>query len=175
MVKLWFLSDPHAGHEKIIGYCQRPFANAKEMDEALIERHNSVVRPQDHYYHLGDVAMKKPHLDWIGKLNGHGRLIGGNHDVFTSHDYHKAGYEKVMAMRVMGMPDEGKILFAHIPIHPASMGRFRAQIHGHIHNAPGYGWPYINISAEVINYTPVSFEQIVSWVQEGEQTNAVPA
>jgi calcineurin-like phosphoesterase family protein len=166
VAKLWFLSDPHAWHEKIIGYCDRPFANAQEMTEQLIERHNSVVRPQDHFYPLGDVAMKKPHLEWVSKLNGHGRLIGGNHDIFDVKDYLKAGYEKVMAMRIMDLPKGGNALFAHIPIHPASMGRFRAQIHGHIHNHIGYGFPYINVSAEVVNYTPVSFDELVAQIEK---------
>lgn len=167
MAKLWFLSDPHGGHENIIKYCNRPFANAQEMDEALIERHNSVVRPQDHYYHLGDVAMRKRHLAYVSKLNGHGRLIEGNHDIFAVEDYLKAGYEKVMAMRVLDLPNRaGNVLFAHIPIHPASMGRFRAQVHGHIHDAPSYGWPYINISAEVINYTPISWDEIVAIIEK---------
>lgn len=137
------------------------------MDQALVDNWNSKVRPQDHGYLLGDIAMKKPALHNVRRLNGHLRMIGGNHDIFNTADYLKAGFEKVMAMRVID-----RILFAHIPIHPASMGRFRAQVHGHIHNNPGYGWPYINISAEEINYTPISFDEIEAKISLEESYRA---
>lgn len=44
---IWLISDTHFGHENIIGYCGRPFANAAEMDEAMIERWNATVKPSD--------------------------------------------------------------------------------------------------------------------------------
>jgi calcineurin-like phosphoesterase family protein len=165
MVKLWFSSDHHFGHENIIHYCNRPFANAKEMDEHIIDRHNSVVAPSDHYYCLGDVAMNKRFLSCVGRLNGHGRLIGGNHDIFSAQQYLAAGFEKIMAMRV-----HANIIFTHVPVHPASLGRFRANVHGHVHQN-SYPFPYINVSMEVINYTPVSLDEIVARIDKEGSTN----
>lgn len=154
---IFVISDTHFSHENIIGYCGRPFADAAEMDEALVARWNTVVKPQDHVYHLGDVAMKKPALDIVKRLNGHKRLVFGNHDIYEAKHYISAGFEKVMGMRVL----DG-LIFTHVPIHPGSMGRFRANVHGHVHNSESLTLPYVNVSVEVINYTPIALEAITA-------------
>ena len=35
---IYFTADTHFGHEKVMEYSNRPFANAAEMDEALVKR-----------------------------------------------------------------------------------------------------------------------------------------
>jgi len=80
---VFFTSDTHFGHENIIKYCKRPFANAAEMDDTIIKNWNSVVGPNDTVFHLGDFAWGNPHI-WnnaLNKLNGHIHLILGNHDM----------------------------------------------------------------------------------------------
>lgn len=154
MANLFVISDTHFGHENIIGYCGRPFSCAAEMDEAIVDRWNATVRPQDHVYHLGDVAMKKPHLEIVKRLNGHKRLIPGNHDIFEAEVYLRY-FEKVCGMRVL----DGMLL-THIPIHAGSLGRFKANIHGHIHNADSLPLPYVNVSVEVTDYRPLALEEV---------------
>ena len=44
---IFFTSDLHLGHENIIRFCDRPFANANAMNEALVERWNAVVKDND--------------------------------------------------------------------------------------------------------------------------------
>jgi calcineurin-like phosphoesterase family protein len=126
------------------------------MDEHMVDRWNLVVRPQDKVYHLGDVTMsRKPvGLEIVKRLNGHKRLVLGNHDVMSCRDYLRY-FEEVYASRVL----DGMIL-THIPIHPESMERFSANVHGHIHaNAP-FGEKYINVSMENVDYMPVALEDI---------------
>lgn len=89
---LWLMSDPHFGHENMVtkfkladGSPARKFASVEEMDETMIERWNEVVRPQDHGYILGDVAMRQQDLDRVmPRLHGHKRLVRGNHDIFKN-------------------------------------------------------------------------------------------
>jgi calcineurin-like phosphoesterase family protein len=173
VANIFFISDTHFGQASMLTFtyhnpgcpclgaqvgCMerlplRRFSSVEEMDEHMVERWNSVVRPQDHIYHLGDIAMAKRNLPIVSRLNGHKRLIPGNHDIFPK-EYPKY-FEHIWGLRVLD-----KMIFSHVPLHPRSIGKFRANVHGHIHMDGSFGRPYFNVSVEAVNYTPISLEQI---------------
>lgn len=167
--QLWFLSDPHFSHQNILNFTidaegtkLRPgFKDIDHMNEVIINNWNKVIRPQDHGYIMGDVAMKRAFLPIVKRLNGHKRLIFGNHDIFDWKEYIEAGFEKLMGMRVL----DGMI-FTHVPVHPSQLNRFKANIHGHTHQhfvKLDSGHPdkrYLNLCCEKVNYTPVALEDI---------------
>jgi len=166
--QIFVISDTHFGHENCLGFTLkdgsllRPgFKDVNHMDETMIQNWNAVVRPQDHVYHLGDVAMKRKLIPIVKRLNGHKRLVFGNHDIFDYRKYAEAGFEKLMGMRVI----DG-IIMTHVPVHPDNLERFKLNVHGHIHayevKLPG-GTPdprYFNVSVERIKYTPIPLETI---------------
>lgn len=160
MANIWVLSDTHFGHDNILKFKRadgsplRDFESREIMDEYLIERWNSVVRPQDHVYHLGDVAMRREHIRLTARCNGHKRLIRGNHDVYKTKDY-LPFFEEIYGIRVLD-----NMIFTHIPIHPESLGRFKANVHGHIHANASPAGAYYNVSVEAIDYTPVALEDL---------------
>ena len=84
MPEVFFTSDTHFGHANIIKYCNRPFASAAEMDEALIDNWNDRVRPEDTVYHLGDFSLAPPG-PYLHRLNGHVMFVFGNHDKQMRH------------------------------------------------------------------------------------------
>lgn len=172
---IWIISDTHFGHENIIKYCNRPFANAKEMDEKLLDNWNSVVKPGDKVYHLGDVFMgdKENFKKLWPKLNGSKRLIVGNHDDIK---FLSSGgfFHKVMMWRMF--PEFG-LLLTHVPVHPSNKnilvkeGSYKEgdvgterksllNVHGHIHQNPSPDETYKNVSVEQINYTPINIEEL---------------
>lgn len=162
MATVFVISDTHFGHANILTFRKadgeriRPqFSCVEEMDEFMVDRWNATVRPQDHVYHLGDVAMKKPGLAMVRRLTGHKRLVPGNHDIFDVKDYLACGFQKICGMRVLD-----NWLMTHIPIHPESLGRFKGNVHGHIHERAAYPGAYINVSVEAVNYTPVALEAL---------------
>jgi len=137
------------------------------MDWVMVDRWNSVVRPQDKVYHLGDVYMNasKGYIENIlSKLNGHKRLILGNHDNGKDQILQKY-FEKINIWRMF--PEFG-LLLTHVPIHkqslrenPLAKGKYDLlNVHGHIHSNPSPEGPYQNVSVEVINYTPISIEEL---------------
>jgi calcineurin-like phosphoesterase family protein len=88
---IWIVSDTHLGHENILKFTDSAtgnlmrghlFDNVDQMDEYMLEKWNSVVKPGDIVYHLGDVFMgdKDRFKRQWPKFNGSKRLIVGNHD-----------------------------------------------------------------------------------------------
>lgn len=180
MANIWVTSDTHFGHDNIISYCDRPFKNSKEMDEALLENWNSVVKPGDKVYHLGDVYFAKGQEHWgsfFSKLNGSKRLVLGNHDDGKDKVLHNT-FQKIMVWRMF--PDFG-LLLTHVPVHESSCERretkakwdndrqefvhvekryFLRNVHGHIHDRPSPTDMHVNVSVERTDYTPVNIEEL---------------
>jgi calcineurin-like phosphoesterase family protein len=167
MTEIWVTSDTHFFHENIIQYCGRPFANAELMNECLVENWNSVVKPGDKVYHLGDVAMGKGYKEELGtlmsKLHGSKRLIVGNHDDIPF--LAKGGwFKKVSMWRVF---TEYNLLLTHVPVHESSIHERivvngGVNVHGHIHTHDSPAGPYFNACVEKTNYTPIHLEDIVA-------------
>ncbi len=82
---LFFTSDHHFYHEKVIEYCSRPFLSAEEMNEIMVERWNKVVPSKALVVHTGDFGFFKNQpngtYDKLRKrLNGRILLTLGDHD-----------------------------------------------------------------------------------------------
>lgn len=79
---IYFTSDIHFSHSAIIRYSNRPYSSIEEMDEALISNWNSIVKPNDEIWHLGDFAFcNSDKLESIiRRLNGRKGFVIGNHD-----------------------------------------------------------------------------------------------
>lgn len=160
---IFLVSDTHFGHENMILFMANDkrrvryqFNSAYHCDEEMIARWNRVVKPQDHVYHLGDVAMKREHLQTVKRLNGKKRLVLGNHDVYDMKSYKEVGFEKIFGSRRL----DGWLL-THIPVHPDSIAeKLKGNVHGHIHRQPTFPGKYVNVSVEVINYTPIALEDL---------------
>jgi calcineurin-like phosphoesterase family protein len=136
-VNRFVISDTHFGHtnswEKFKledGSPLRPFTSTEEMDETMIERWNAKVKPGDTVYHLGDVVINQKSLHLVSRLNGRKILIRGNHDIFKDKQYRDVGFEQLHGVRVF----VDKFILSHIPLHPECVtGRFRVNVHGHLH------------------------------------------
>ena len=134
MSETYIISDTHFGHgnsltfKKADGSPLRDFSSAEEMDEHMIKCWNSVVRPEDKVIHLGDGVINKKFLPVLNRLNGKKKLVMGNHDIFPTATMLQYFYD-VKAYRVFD-----KHVFSHIPVHTESIGRFKANVHGHLHS-----------------------------------------
>lgn len=81
----WITSDQHYGHRNIIKAMpdSRPFTNVDDMNQTIIDRHNSVVGKGDIVYMLGDFALgmrTDAMLHILSRLNGIKCIVYGNHD-----------------------------------------------------------------------------------------------
>ena len=82
MGKIFLTSDTHFGHDREFLWGPRGFTNYKEHDTAVIENWNNTVAEDDIVYHLGDVMLgdNAYGISCLEQLNGHIKLIPGNHD-----------------------------------------------------------------------------------------------
>lgn len=161
----FFLSDPHFGHSKITDGTfnpRRPFKDADEMDQAICDNWNSVVKDGDKVYVLGDVAISKKKIPIIKSLKGRKTLILGNHDIFRIKEY-APYFDNIRSIRVFD-----RFIATHIPIHPGSLGRFGFNVHGHTHFNDVEDKRYINVCVEKTDYFPVSLEWILSEIKHRE-------
>lgn len=161
MQNIFFTSDTHWHHKNIIDYCKRPFSSVEEMDEILVQNWNSVVKPQDKIYHLGDVFFpKKTSSDCIfSRLNGTKILILGNHDNGKDQQLHK-WFKRIYSYRIL--PDL-RVMLSHIPVQEESIQRkCILNIHGHTHEKGSPKGPYRSACVELWDYTPVAYESIIS-------------
>ena len=80
----WYTADEHYGHQNILKFCKRPFADIIEIREKLIARHNERVAKGDLTHHAGDMFWRTlsvdEAIDILSRLNGQHILVYGNHD-----------------------------------------------------------------------------------------------
>lgn len=87
---IWITSDWHFNHNKDFVYTPRGFTCVEDMNEAIIEKHNKIVEPDDIVYCLGDLCLGGSSSDnlieckkMISSMKGHFKIILGNHDTST--------------------------------------------------------------------------------------------
>lgn len=156
MRNIWVISDTHFGHNNIIKYCNRPFKSSEEMDQAMLDNWNSVVKDGDIVYHCGDFKFRNSSV--IYHLNGRKRLILGNHDIGKDPVLQKI-FQKIMVWRMF--PEFG-LLLTHIPVHEDTLNinKCPVNVHGHIHDRLIKDSRYINVSVEQIAYKPIHIEEL---------------
>lgn len=181
----WFTSDTHFKHTNIIKYCNRPFVTRDEMDEKIIENWNSLIKPEDIVFFLGDFIFtysKDVLIEYTQKLNGEKILILGNHDHFSEKDYLEAGWTAVYNMF------EQYIKNKHIVMCHYSMKQWNCShngsimIFGHEHWKKQYELNHeaykslfmsektVNVCQDSNNFKPYSIDEIIK-ICEDRPTN----
>lgn len=135
MSKTWLYSDPHFYHHNIVKFTTwdgrklRPWDDAIQMTEELIQWYNELVGDSDRVYILGDVAFSATNMrNAVSRLKGRKVLVKGNHDPNKHREMYNELFDDVRACVV-----KKGFIMTHIPIHPQSLSRWELNIHGHLH------------------------------------------
>lgn len=173
----YFIADTHWGDTEfgIIDFERRPFKNQRDMIDTMIDNWNNTVTDDDTVWHLGDVFWEldkdlRKHI--INRLNGHKRLVLGNHDrEFNTEYWRSIGFEEVYDNPII--VDDFYIL-SHEPLY-MTVGPY-VNIFGHVHGNPMYK-DYSSISfcacveRKAVNYTPISIEKIKEYLKSTRKIN----
>lgn len=137
-----YISDIHFGHYNVIRYSNRPYSfflldrmdvlnriglgfalkifkkkATEKMNNNIIKRWNSVVKPNESVLFCGDLAyMPLNKLEKvINKLNGKLTIVKGNHDDKSIESYLKIGIHAVVPEIVMRLDNGFELKFNHYP------------------------------------------------------------
>ena len=179
---IYLTSDHHFGHVNIIKYCDRPYKDIHTMNRTLTNKWNAIIAPQDTVYHLGDIAFGSFER-YLPGLNGKIILIKGNHDrgkyyrnynieMHKHLDLEYAGYKFKLNHRPVfepGTHDPFNDSDKHLKID--ELRNYDWIICGHVHEKWITKQKNINLSVDVWNYSPVSIDDLIDFIEDLERNN----
>lgn len=181
MANTFFIADTHFNHSNIIKYCNRPFKSVEDQTNKLIENWNSVVKDEDIIFVLGDFFFFYNPKEWnenntykfvnetkeceriLNSLNGHKRLIKGNHDVRSDKQYNEIGFEFVSSYPIIY---NDFFILSHEPLLLSQTTPY-FNLYGHVHSDERYRDTATSrcVCVERTGYKPTSLDEIMEWTK----------
>ena len=187
MSEIFVTSDTHFGHQPEFLWKPRGFSSVEEMDEAIIENWNKVVKPEDMVIHLGDVMLNdSAHgLACFKRLNGQISITWGNHDS----DIRKKLLGSLPNVIALGYAHQFKynklsIYMSHYPTLTSNYDQKHfsehvLSLHGHVHSRKPWIDPrnpfMYDVGMDAHNCTPVHIDEVITDIrQRWEEIGRLP-
>lgn len=157
----YFTADLHLSHANIIKYCNRPFLDKDEMNEALIANWNRKVSDKDEIYVIGDFAFDTNPEKFLDRLNGKKFLIAGNHDSKATRNCR--GWEKVWNFGNEINVHNQSIVLCHYAMRVWNKShRGSWHLYGHSHGSlpDDPNLLSFDVGVDSHNYAPISFCEV---------------
>lgn len=189
-MEIFYTSDMHFGHVRICELANRPFDSVDEMNQAMIDNWNGLVRENDYVIVTGDACMGQiaESLSLINRLNGSKILVLGNHDRPHPSNNKKeakrahwhAEYSKYfdhIGMEYDATIADVPVRYCHFPVTGDSHDEdrfveYRPEIpdggwliHGHVHEAWRVNGRQINVGVDVWDFAPVHIDTIAEIIK----------
>lgn len=175
MSRRFFTSDWHLNHQAIIDVCDRPFADAADMNVKLITQCNARAKENDIVYHLGDLFFSdrdesghkvKPNA-FIPHIKANFLNIEGNHD----DNNHVKSFARGM---MIDLGPFKNVSMSHYPTTDprAAWTFYPGSIHlcGHVHK----NWKYlidfknkvlnINVGCDMWKYNIIREDELINYI-----------
>lgn len=171
----YFISDTHLGDKNAIDYHIRPFNDTDHMNETIVRNWNRVVSYDDTVYILGHLTGPQISLDetsnWIDILNGKkvfvladeddisSTMLGSMGEVCNNIEIDHNGVSYYCIHNVRDVPEEWTDWVIHGNSH---------QLHPQDYPLYNYKKKRVNVSCEMIGYTPISLDAIYQMISNIE-------
>ena len=178
MNNIFFTSDTHFGHNRSFLLEPRGFKFTEDMNEAIIERWNKIVKPDDIVYHLGDMFLNNNEIGvkCMKRLNGTIFMIWGNHDSdvrknLVAAECHISGGWYSYLIKYGKIP----IYISHYPTITSNydekhFSQHVINLHGHTHQQTNFLYPnnpfMYHIGMDSHNCTPVHIDEIITDIRQ---------
>ena len=180
MNEIFFTSDTHFCHQPSFLWEPRGFSSVEEMNEAIIENWNKIVKPNDIVYHLGDTMLNdnKKGIECFKRLNGQIFLTFGNHETEVRKNLlFSECHDKILGGWYAYVIKHGKlsIYMGHYPTLTANydekhFNQHVIALHGHTHQQANFLYPNnpfcYHVGMDSHDCTPVNIEEIIGEVRQ---------
>ena len=174
---IWFTSDTHFGHERVLGFCDRPWDTIQAMNRDLVDEVNRWVAPEDTLYHLGDYSFKMTSEDAANlrkRINCKDiHLVPGNHDKDWTQPAVSWAFTVEKPICVLKI-DKLKLVLSHFPMADwQGMSHGSIHLHGHIHSR-GVQYNELNrmqglyrydVGVDANEFRPVCLDEVLAWFE----------
>jgi len=190
---IWFTADSHFGHPGILIYQperMNAFGCVENMDAEIIAQFNSVLRPNDELFHLGDFA-------WQASRAGHYRqrlnvrklhIVRGNHDS-SSLSKHCSTFSDMLCRKFKceGFKHPVKVHMLHYPmlswdglhhggihLYGHSHGRYEDELDKIFPGRRSMDVGIDNIFRRFGMWRPISLDEVIELLGPGYENDRVP-
>ena len=159
-------------HDRDFLYKPRGFTNIVDMNNAIVERWNKIVQPQDIVYVLGDIMLNDNNegMRLLESLNGSIRIVLGNHDTATRQALYSTARNVEDVSLAAKLKYKGYHFFmTHYPcitgnLEKESLKQCTCNLYGHTHQTTNFyqDMPFVyHAGVDSHNCTPVHIDQII--------------
>ncbi len=166
MARVFFTSDWHLNHARMISHAKRPFRSVSEMNAALIHNFNSMVGPRDDVWFLGDFVLGEKRFEnakaFLEKIRGKKHMILGNHDPRTK-EFFKL-FDSCAEYREIKVEGQRICLFHYATRVWNRSHRGSWMLYGHSHGSlpDDPTSRSIDVCVDCHNYFPISFDEVTA-------------
>lgn len=184
--KVFFISDTHFGHDWIINFNQRPYANSMLMDTIMIQNWNDVVPQDGLVFVLGDIGSTDQEriIEIFNQLHGEKILVKGNHEDIYHDETLKSIFSEIYDLLYIRLYDDvdnknQDLVLCHYPMFDWD-NYFQGswQLFGHIHTrnlsefitlkSKLFAEQY-DVGVDNNDYRPVSYYQVKEIINKQKQ------
>ena len=167
-----FIGDCHFDDKNIMTHREWGNKTSAEHDEAMMENIRSAVNKRDTLVMVGDIANSVPGLEMVKSIVcGKKTLILGNHDTdkrmnlaVLAH-YYQSIYSTITF--------KGEFVLSHVPINKQCFRNASVNVHAHQHNVSMNDPDYFSVSADMIDFKPITENELLERVRANTQVPEV--
>lgn len=181
---IYFTADWHFNHNRDFIYKFRGFESVWDMNEAIVERHNKIVEPDDIIYCLGDLCLGggsfenlKQCKKMISSMKGHFKIILGNHDTPTRIQMYSECWniDSILGFADIIKYNNYHFYLSHYPTMTANLDDDKPlkartlNLYGHTHQGTNFyfDYPYnYHVGVDSHNCKPVSIDTVIEDMKE---------
>lgn len=159
---LWFTSDQHFFHGRIIELNNRPFQSMKQMIDQIVKNYNALIDTSDDVWMLGDFAFYKADGNTeriFNLLNGRKHLVVGNHD--CERISRRLDWQSVSANVDIELQPGILAHLSHCPVPFPVNPDVQLHLHGHMHGKKMQcDQNCYDVGVDACEFRPVSADEI---------------